>query len=253
MENIEFGKLEFNLYELLNLPINSSIDNIKKTFKRLIRKFHPDKITAVEEKIYYNLTVANHILTNPESRNRYDTWLLNSHKSHSSLKESFKDDESKIREYFPSTKEEAQLEFSKNFDMLGKRHGNVNNDERPLQHIYKDKEKERKNVSIMHEDFVNMDEFNNKFSERKNAGVYSTQIVKRSTDIQPFTFKSNKYADIRDFDKVYIKDNQLKYAFELMPSDDKRMNQNSISKRLDDYTKESNNLKSKINLNNLNF
>ena len=48
MENsIEFNELEFNLYELLNIPINSSQDEIKKSFKRLIKKFHPDKITKI--------------------------------------------------------------------------------------------------------------------------------------------------------------------------------------------------------------
>jgi curved DNA-binding protein CbpA len=260
MENIEFNKLEFNLYELLNLPVNCSTDEIKKKFKKLIKMFHPDKITEVEEKIYYNLTIANHVLGNESSRQKYDIWLLNSHKSHSTLKDTFKSDEQKIREYFPQSKEEAQVEFSKNFEMLGQRHGNVMNDERPLQTVYKDKEKERKTVSISKEDFSSMDEFNNRFSERKQKGVYSTQIVKRTTDIQPFSFKTtsgNSYAQLKDFDKVYINDDQYRYAFELMPSDETKMNTKSIGQRMDDYNKESNSLKNnsnnRMNINNLNF
>jgi curved DNA-binding protein CbpA len=258
MENIEFNKLEFNLYELLNLPVNCSTDEIKKKFKKLIKMFHPDKITEAEEKIYYNLTIANHILGNEASRHKYDIWLLNSHKSHSTLKDNFKSEEQKIREYFPQSKEEAQIEFSKKFEMLGQRHGNVVNDNRPLQTVYKDKEKERKNVSISREDFNNMDEFNNRFSERKQKGVYSTQIVKRTTDIQPFSFKttSNSYADLKDFDKVYINDDQYRYAFELMPSDESKMNNKSIVQRMDDYNSESNNLKNNKlmkNINNLNI
>ncbi len=260
MENIEFNKLEFNLYELLNLPITCSTDEIKKKFKKLIKMFHPDKITEVEENIYYNLTIANHVLGNEILRNKYNSWLLDSHKSHSKLKDNFKSEEKKIREYFPQSKEEAQVEFSKNFEMLGNRHGNINNDSRPLQTIYKDKEKERKNVSISKEDFNNMDEFNNKFSERKQKGVYSTQIVKRNTDIQPFSFKNDRYAQLKDFDKVYINDDQYRYAFELIPSDESKMNNKSIGQRMDDYNKESNDLKKnnnsqniKMNINNFNF
>ncbi len=262
MENIEFNKLEFNLYELLNLPVKSSTDEIKKKFKKLIKMFHPDKITEVEETIYYNLTIANHILGNEELRKKYDSWLLESHKSHSTLKDNFKSDEQMIREYFPQSKEEAQVEFSKNFEMLGNRHGNIVNDTRPLQTVYKDKEKERKNVSISKEDFSNMDEFNNRFSERKQKGVYSTQIVKRNTDIQPFSFKgtSSNYAQLKDFDKVYINDDQYRYAFELMPSDESKMTNKTITQRMDDYNNESNDLKKnkssqniKMNINNFNF
>jgi curved DNA-binding protein CbpA len=259
MENIEFNKLEFNLYELLNLPVTCSTDEVKKKFKKLIKMFHPDKITEVEETIYYNLTIANHVLGNDELRNKYNSWLLDSHKSHSKLKDNFKSDEQKIRECFPESKEEAQVEFSKNFEMLGNRHGNLNNDSRPLQTIYKDKEKERKNVSISKEDFTNMDEFNNRFSERKHKGVYSTQIVKRITDIQPFSFKATGgYAQLKDFDKVYINDDQYRYAFELMPSDESKMNNKSIGQRMDEYNKDSNDLKTKNNsqntkINNFNF
>ncbi len=114
---IQFNSLEFNLYELLNLPIDSSTEEIKKTFRRLIKKFHPDKITDIEEKIYYNITLANHILSNPISRKKYDNWLLKSNQSHSSLKNNFKQEEEVIREYFPKTKEEATIKYQTDFEM----------------------------------------------------------------------------------------------------------------------------------------
>ena len=118
-DTIQFNSLEFNLYELLNLPINSTIEDIKKQFRRLIKQFHPDKINDIEEKLYYNITLAHHILGNLQSKEKYDRWLLKSNQSHSSLKDNFKTEEEKIKEYFPKSKEEAQISYQQNFEMLG--------------------------------------------------------------------------------------------------------------------------------------
>jgi curved DNA-binding protein CbpA len=252
-ETIKFNSLEFNLYELLNLPINASIEEIKKTFRRLIKQFHPDKITDIEEKIYYNLTLANHILGNPASREKYDRWLLKSNASHSTLKDNFMKEEETVRSYFPKNKEEAQIDYAQKFDMLGKRHGEYVEDKRSLQNIYKDKEKERVKVRVEKEDFSSMDEFNTTFSKRKMNGTYNNMIVKRTMDIQPFTFKNNNLAELKDFDKVYISDTQYKYAFELMPSDDSKINKKNIKERLDDYNTTTQSLKSNIKFNDLDF
>ncbi len=246
----QFNSLEFNLYELLNLPINCSIEEIKKTFRRLIKKFHPDKITDIEEKIYYNITLANHILSNPITRAKYDRWLLKSNQNHSSLKNNFKQEEEIIREYFPKTKEEASFKYQQDFDMLGKRHGEFVEDKRSLQNIFKDKEKERVNVNINKEDFSSMDDFNNTFSKRKTNGTYNNMIVKRNTDIQPFTFKNSNLAELKDFDKIYINDTQYRYAFELIPSDETNINKKNMKDRLDDYNNTTQILKNnKMNFN----
>ena len=252
-ETIKFNSLEFNLYELLNLPVNATTEEIKKTFRRLIKQFHPDKITEIEEKIYYNLTLANHILSNPNSREKYDRWLMKSNQSHSALKENFMKEEQMVREYFPKNEEEAKIEYEKNFEMLGKRHGEYKEDKRSLQNIYKDKEKERVKVSVTKENFSNMEEFNSTFSKRKINGTYNNMIVKKTTEIQPFSLKNNNLAELKDFDKVYISDTQYKYAFELMPSDESKMNQQNMKERLDSYNNTTQSLKKKMQLNDLDF
>ncbi len=234
-ETIQFNSLEFNLYELLNLPINCTCDEIKKTFRKLIKQFHPDKITELEEKIYYNITTAHHILSNPISREKYDRWLLKSNQSHSTLKDNFKQEEETVRQYFPKTKEEASIQYQQDFDMLGKRHGNFIEDKRSLQNIYKEKEKERTKVEISKENFSSMDEFNSTFSQRKVNGTYNNMIVKHTRAIQPFSQKFSNLAELKDFDKVYIDDTQFRYAFELMPSDENQMNKKDMKTRLNDY------------------
>jgi curved DNA-binding protein CbpA len=253
-EAIKFNSLEFNLYELLNLPVTCTTEEIKKTFRRLIKQFHPDKITEIEEKIYYNLTLANHILSNPLSREKYDKWLLKSNQSHSTLKENFKKEEENVRNYFPKNQDEAKVKYAQDFDMLGKRHGEFKEDKRTLQNIYNDKEKERGKVNITKEDFSSIDDFNSTFTKRKVNGYYNNMIVKKTTDIQPFTFKNSNLAELKDFDKVYISDTQYRYAFELMPSDETQMNQKNMTERLDEYNNITQSLKTnKINLDDINF
>ena len=253
-DTVQFNYLEFNLYELLNLPIDCTIDQIKKQFRRLIKQFHPDKITDIEEKLYYNITLAHHILANPISKEKYDRWLLKSNQSHSSLKDNFKTEEEQIRQYFPKNKEEAQISYQQNFEMLGKRHGDFVEDKRSLQNIIKEKEKQRVKIEIEKEDFVSMDDFNSTFSKRKTNGTYNNMIVKRTTDIQPFTFnKNSNLAELKDFDKVYVNDTQFKYAFELIPSDDNQMNKKDMKERLDEYNSTTQTLRHKTNFEDLDF
>ena len=69
---IDFNNLKYNLYEILNIPTNSDDVKIKKNFMKIIKNFHPDKNSELEEEIYYHIILANQILLNKESRKKYD-------------------------------------------------------------------------------------------------------------------------------------------------------------------------------------
>ena len=218
MNNISFNELEFNLYELLNLSMECTTIDVKKTFKKIIKKFHPDKISENEEKLYYNITIANHILSNEDTKLKYDDWLLNSNKSHTTLKNNFKEDLLSTIDYFPKTKKEAMIEFTKASQLLAERHGDYVEDKRNISSIYKEKETIRKHIpEIKQENFSNMKEFNEKFRERKINGVYCDKLVKREVEITPYNFTTNKYVELKNFNNIYVKDSQLNYAFELIP------------------------------------
>ena len=231
-----FNDLEFNLYELLNLPIDCSINDVKKTFRKLIKQFHPDKITNIEEKLYYNITIANQILSNQESKDSYDKWLINSNLNHGSLKSNFKNEQLNIKQFFPQTAEDAQIEFTKTNVILNNRHGNYKDDMRSISSIYKDKERDRKELpSIKQENFVNMKDFNEKFSERKGNGIYNNQIVVHESVIIPYEGKNSNFAEIKDFNNVYVKDTQLNYAFSLMHVKDIIDYGDSNAKKIEKY------------------
>ena len=62
-----------SLYETLEISENSSPDEIKKAYRKLARKYHPDvnKDPNAEEK-FKELNAAYEVLSNPEKKQQYD-------------------------------------------------------------------------------------------------------------------------------------------------------------------------------------
>src|SRR3989442_8644705 len=61
-------------YKTLGVPKNATTEDIKKAYRKLARKYHPDvnKSTGAE-KSFKEINEANEVLSDPEKRNRYDT------------------------------------------------------------------------------------------------------------------------------------------------------------------------------------
>ena len=72
---INFDEIKYNLYEILAVPNDCCESKIKKAYRKLIIKFHPDKNNLIDEEIYNHLTLANQIITNCDLRSKYDEWL----------------------------------------------------------------------------------------------------------------------------------------------------------------------------------
>jgi len=64
-----------NLYEILEVPINATIEEIKTAYKKLALKYHPDKTqgNAEGEKRFKAINQAKQILTEPKYRSFYDS------------------------------------------------------------------------------------------------------------------------------------------------------------------------------------
>ena len=64
-----------SLYETLEINENASADEIKKAYRKLARKYHPDvnKEASAEEK-FKEINAAYEVLSNPEKKQQYDQY-----------------------------------------------------------------------------------------------------------------------------------------------------------------------------------
>lgn len=63
-------------YQILGVPKNASDEDIKKAYRKLARKLHPDlnPNDAEANKRFQQLNEANEVLSNPENRKKYDQY-----------------------------------------------------------------------------------------------------------------------------------------------------------------------------------
>ena len=64
-----------NYYEILGVKINASPEEIKKNFRELAKKTHPDKTKENSEQEMIKINKAYEILSNVESKEKYDKYM----------------------------------------------------------------------------------------------------------------------------------------------------------------------------------
>jgi curved DNA-binding protein CbpA len=239
---INFETLKFNLYEILNISKDASEPKIKKAFRNLILYFHPDKNSEAEEDIYQHIIIANQVLTNKDSRRKYDNFLNNIDFTHEELKIKFNKIKNEIK-----TKDDATLSFTNKIEELNKKHMN-NFQENDTNTNYKKMIKMREiDLNISKEEIKDLNDFNTKFENKLSKGP-TNQIISSNEDMQLSTINVNDNYTQLDvaFDNLYIdsggistsKYTSLDNAFKIQQFDLSQKKNISIEEALTNYKKE---------------
>jgi curved DNA-binding protein CbpA len=69
--------LQRNYYEVLGIPPGATTDQIKKKYRELARKYHPDVVQdkAFGQRVFTQINQAYHVLADPERRAQYNSTL----------------------------------------------------------------------------------------------------------------------------------------------------------------------------------
>lgn len=225
---IDFNSLKYNLYEILNVPSNVDEVKIKKSFMKLIKNFHPDKNSELEEEIYYHIILSNQILLNKESRKKYDEFLKGRSDTFNELKDSFNKNIKEIEHFFPD-KDSSLVMFTSKIDELNKKHGFTidTNSASVMERFEKAKQKRNDNeIKIDKEEIKDGKEFNSKFETNKVDGKFKEQIIEyvgSPSELSNYV-TGEQYTSLTDMDKLYLEDSiqstkysSLDRAFNLHP------------------------------------
>jgi curved DNA-binding protein CbpA len=221
---IDFNNMKYNLYEILNVSPQAEEIKIKKSFMKLIKNFHPDKNSELEEEIYYHIILANQILLNKDSRKKYDNFLADRADTFDELKQSFNKTMKNVN--LPNKDTSIQ-----NFNTISKdlniKHGyNINSSSDPIvEQFNKIKQTREKHCVIEPENIKSNTEFNTKFNVNKTeTGKFKDQLVEYKGDpAELSTYVIGEYyTNLGDIDKLYVEDSvqsskfsSLDHAFSL--------------------------------------
>ena len=258
--SIDFNTLKYNLYTILNVPNDADNVTIKTKFMKIIKNFHPDKNTELEEEIYYHIILANQVLLNKELRKKYDLFLDPNINTFNDLKESFNKMNKDIKTISKNNGSDSlsKKEFTEKCELLNKKHNAVLDTSKLDNQVVMERlekiKQERNNIKIVKEDIKDDKDFNNKFNNNKIDGKFKDQIIEYNPSSDLATYIShNNYTNIEDIDKLYVEDtiqstdfSSLNRAFLLHPTtldiDDKK----SLDDKMKEYKKQSNIIIKKI-------
>ena len=83
-----------NYYEVLEISRNANQREIKSAFRRLARKYHPDRNSTVSDDIMKNINIAFELLSDPGKRQQYDETLVGERPRQSDLTDQNRDSDS---------------------------------------------------------------------------------------------------------------------------------------------------------------
>ena len=240
---IDFNTLKYNLYEILNIKSDSDESKIRKNFIKLIKTFHPDKNSNLEEDIYYHIILSNQILLNKDLRIKYDAFLEAKINNFNDLKLGFNNCNNSEKKKLNN---DAIKEFNNKVNQLNKTHNILDylktTDDVSTIDKYNNLISSRNNINIDKKEFKSVKEFNNIFYENKINGNFKDQLVEYNDKNNELnTYSGESYRTLNHIEKLYLNDSittnnysSLDRAFNLIPIINNNNNK-TMKEKINDY------------------
>lgn len=182
---------EIDLYEVLGVPENATLPQIKKRYNKLVLKYHPDKIKKPTDKTnekFGLISEAYKILSVDKNRKKYDRFrelISEKTKEYSDLKSSYNEyvkdlTVDKNDPNYEQKKMEGKQDFDKRWEELNNKHG-LTTDITPLSTKEADTRladmiKNRNDGIVVHDNLFedkkfNVVDFNKAFEEMKKRNI----------------------------------------------------------------------------------
>lgn len=199
-----FQDLKYNLYEILNVSPICTDTEIKNSYNKLIKQFHPDKSSTIELDIYKHIIIAKNILINPLLRSQYNQTLnpqnITFPKRAFELKNSFLVEQT---HELPTPTKSILNDYNKiNEDLNHKHNYNVNNFNSQINDV---KTYNINDITIeKNESIKNTESFNEIFNQKYKDK--SSFLIKYNGEPEEYNLTSNNdsFTELNNIDKLYI-------------------------------------------------
>ena len=240
-----------NLYDVLDVPQDCEIKEIKDAYRSLVKKFHPDKPKGDAE-MFELITHAYNILVNPKSRAEYDEVYALSKQvesTHFSLKDKAAAYyEALEKESSKKSLDESKIDFNKAFEEMDRKHGVNRNTEDIDKLSAKDTKRRLRDIELAREqdDIENIHEklfedgrfdlskFNAAFDQLHKG---HTELIQHNGNPDAWNILddySNNFGSIDNYDELYTENVGLgtnQYgSVKLDPTKKKKLTKEEIEK-----------------------
>ncbi|AYV79768.1 MAG: DnaJ domain protein [Faunusvirus sp.] len=257
---------QLDLYPILHVKSNATIKDIKKNYKKLILRYHPDKGHKKNPVKFERVKQAFTILSNEDLRKKYDALHQLYSKPISEISE-LKDDFKKFNQKKLSAEEQAlnELDFKAKWDQLNNQHkyDPENRGVIPLDDManqYNKLQYERDSLKVEFDNSYTFDtskfntiDFNTKFNEYCNTkyGADSTVLTTHNTNATALVGnfagldQQNLYTE-QAADALHSKSSSLNDAFTLPSAHvmNTQIDKKSVKDRLKEYEQQTQQFKS---------
>lgn len=218
---MDFTLIKHNLYNFLGVPENSDKREIKRAYRGLILKYHPDKNNGVlDDEIYEHIKYINMILLDDKKRELYDDHLLNE-----SSNDFFKLKNNKDDNKITKSKGEALNDYLEAELKLKILHGEYEPNETTMERYNNYKHEE---INMDDNDYRRIGDDNDKFNmefSNKVLNKSSTELISVNNGEISEAYKKNDLS-LSNYGKLYGEGRNtstytsLDSAFRVMPSVD---------------------------------